>query len=189
MEVRFNTEINDVGTLGGFDEIIVATGSVPRKMPIPGFGKCMTLTELLREKKPVGDKVVIFGGGQSGCEAALELVYQGKHPTVVEYAVDLIATPMVPLPNASFLREALVFHKVPIYLESTSARSRTDPWSSRQGRHRNRGGGRQCRQRHRLRAHAGRQVRAATSHLVGDCVSIGNLRTVIWRAWDVCMKI
>ena len=26
-------------------------------------------------------------------------------------------------------------------------------------------------------------------HLVGDCVSIGNLRTVIWRAWDVCMKI
>ena len=26
---------------------------------------------------------------------------------------------MVPLPNASFLREALVFHKVPIYLEST----------------------------------------------------------------------
>ena len=24
---------------------------------------------------------------------------------------------------------------------------------------------------------------------VGDCVAIGNLRTVIWRAWDVCMKI
>ena len=26
-------------------------------------------------------------------------------------------------------------------------------------------------------------------HLVGDCIAIGNLRTVIWRAWDVCMKI
>ena len=24
---------------------------------------------------------------------------------------------------------------------------------------------------------------------VGDCVAIGNLRTVIWRAWEVCMKI
>ena len=79
IEVRFNTEINDIRTLGGFDEIIVATGSVPRKMPIPGFEKTMTLTELLAEQKPVGDKVVIFGGGQSGCEAALELVYQGKH--------------------------------------------------------------------------------------------------------------
>ena len=72
IEVRFNTEINDIKTLGGFDEIIVATGSVPRKMPIPGFDKTMTLTELLAEKKPVGDKVIVFGGGQSGCEAALE---------------------------------------------------------------------------------------------------------------------
>jgi 2-enoate reductase len=26
-------------------------------------------------------------------------------------------------------------------------------------------------------------------HLVGDCVSVGNLRTVIWRAWDVAMKL
>src|SRR5699024_8292251 len=47
IEVRFNTEINDIRTIGNFDEIIVATGSVPRKMPIPGFDKTMTLTELL----------------------------------------------------------------------------------------------------------------------------------------------
>ena len=26
-------------------------------------------------------------------------------------------------------------------------------------------------------------------HRVGDCVAIGNLRTVVWRAWDVCMRI
>ena len=189
VEVRFNTEINDVGTLGGFDEIIVATGSVPRKMPIPGFGKCMTLTELLREKKPVGDKVVIFGGGQSGCEAALELVYQGKHPTVVEYAVDLIATPMVPLPNASFLREALVFHKVPIYLESTISEIK-DGSVVIKGKD---GTVTEVEADNVVNAigfvptpvaKSGRNV-----HLVGDCVSIGNLRTVIWRAWDVCMKI
>ena len=24
---------------------------------------------------------------------------------------------------------------------------------------------------------------------IGDCKAIGNLRTAIWRAWDVCMKI
>ena len=28
-----------------------------------------------------------------------------------------------------------------------------------------------------------------TIYRVGDCVAIGNLRTVIWRAWDVCMAI
>ena len=26
-------------------------------------------------------------------------------------------------------------------------------------------------------------------HLVGDCDKVGNLRTVIWQAWDVCMKL
>ena len=26
-------------------------------------------------------------------------------------------------------------------------------------------------------------------HIVGDCHKVGNLRTVIWQAWDVAMKI
>ena len=26
-------------------------------------------------------------------------------------------------------------------------------------------------------------------HIVGDAYQVGNLRTVIWRAWDVCMKL
>ena len=58
LDIRFNTEINDLGILRGYDEIIVATGAVPRKMLIPGFEKCLTFTQLLREKYPVGDKVV-----------------------------------------------------------------------------------------------------------------------------------
>ena len=26
-------------------------------------------------------------------------------------------------------------------------------------------------------------------HLVGDCSKVGNLRSVIWQAWDVAMKL
>ena len=26
-------------------------------------------------------------------------------------------------------------------------------------------------------------------HFVGDCKKVGNLRSVIWGAWDVAMKI
>ena len=26
-------------------------------------------------------------------------------------------------------------------------------------------------------------------HIIGDAQNVGNLRTVIWGAWDVCMKI
>ena len=47
IDIRFNTEVTDLGTMRGFDEIIVATGSVPRTMPmIPGFEKTMSFTEL-----------------------------------------------------------------------------------------------------------------------------------------------
>ena len=26
-------------------------------------------------------------------------------------------------------------------------------------------------------------------HVIGDANKVGNLRTVIWGAWDVCMKL
>ena len=26
-------------------------------------------------------------------------------------------------------------------------------------------------------------------HLIGDCLSVGNLRSVIWKAYEVAMKI
>ena len=136
-----------------------------------------------------GDKVVIFGGGQSGCEAALELVLQGKHPTIVEYAVDLVAAANVPLPNASYLREALVFHKVPIYLESTITNIK-DGSVTVKGKD---GTITEVECDNVVNAIGFLPTPVAKKgknvHLVGDCIAIGNLRTVIWRAWDVCMKI
>jgi len=26
-------------------------------------------------------------------------------------------------------------------------------------------------------------------HIIGDAYKVGNLRSVIWQAWDVCMKL
>ena len=192
IDIRFNTEVTDLGTMRGFDEIIVATGSVPRTMPmIPGFEKTMSFTELLKEKKEVGDKVLFFGGGQSSCEAAYDLILQGKHPIIVEYAGDLVAAQATCLANTSFLRDAMEYHKVPTYLESTvteitdtgctvknvktgeSTFVACDNVVNGVGFIPTPVGGKDNKQVHR----------------VGDCVAIGNLRTVIWRAWDVCMKI
>ena len=59
IDVRFNTEINDLGVLRGYDDIIVASGSVPRMMPsIKGFDKALTFTQVLKDKVDVGDKVL-----------------------------------------------------------------------------------------------------------------------------------
>ena len=190
IDVRLNTEVNDLGTLRGFDEIIVATGSVPRNMPaVKGFDKTITLTQLLRDKKEVGDKVMFFGGGQSACEAAYAMILQGKHPMIVEYAKDLVPAQNVCLANASFLRDMMEYKNVPVYLESTITEI----------------GDGYVIVRHKdgstekiecddvvngigfVPTPIGEKKRNV--HRVGDCVAIGNLRTAIWRAWDVCMKI
>ena len=190
IDVRLNTEVNDLGTLRGYDEIIVATGSVPRIMPaVCGFEKTITLTQLLREKKEVGDRVMFFGGGQSACEAAYEMILQGKHPMIVEYAKDLVPAQNVCLANASFLRDMMEYKNVPVYLESTITEIgdgyvivRHKDGSTEKVECDNVVNGIGF-----VPTPIGEKARNV--HRVGDCVAIGNLRTAIWRAWDVCMKI
>ena len=190
IEVRFNMEINAPATLRReFDEIIVCTGSHPKTLPVKGFNKTINFTQLLLNKVDAGDRIVFFGGGQSSCEAAYEMVLQGKHPIIVEYADDLIATPGTCLANASFLREMLAFKKVPVYLNATITEI---------------GDGFVM-----VKQQDGTEIRiecdsvvngigfvpapiAADDHKVyrvGTCEKWGNLRNVIWGAWDVCMHI
>ena len=200
IEVHLNTEVNDLGTLRSYDDIIVATGSVPRTMPgIKGFEKALTFTQILKEKHELGDKVLFIGGGQSSCEAAYDLLLNyGKHPIIVEYANDLVAAQATCLANTSYLRDAMEYHKVPVYLHSTVTEI-TDKGCTVKNVQTGETffvecdnvvngigfvptpvGGRT----------ASRKVKGKeTIFRVGDCVAIGNLRTVIWRAWDVCMKI
>ena len=200
IEVHLGTEVNDLNTLHGFDDIIVATGSVPRTMPqIKGFDKTLTFTDVLKDKKEVGDKVLFIGGGQSSCEAAYDLLLNfGKHPIIVEYAGDLIAAQATCLANTSFLRDAMEYHKVPVYLHSTVTEI-TDKGCTVKNVQTGETffvecdsvvngigfvptpvGGKT----------ASKKVKGKeTIYRVGDCVAIGNLRTVIWRAWDVCMAI
>ena len=200
IEVHLGTEVNDLNTLHGFDDIIVATGSVPRTMPqIKGFDKTLTFTDVLKDKKEVGDKGLFIGGGQSSCEAAYDLLLNfGKHPIIVEYAGDLVAAQATCLANTSYLRDAMEYHKVPVYLHSTVTEI-TDKGCTVKNVQTGETffvecdsvvngigfvptpvGGKT----------ASKKVKGKeTIYRVGDCVAIGNLRTVIWRAWDVCMAI
>ena len=185
--VHQNTEITDLNTLDA-EEIVVATGARPRRLPIPGVENAMEATEYL-EGKETGDRVVIVGGGLTGCEIAYDLLRKGKQPTIVEMKNDLIAVKGVCLANSSFLRETFALHKIPVYLEtslqtiwpdSVTLQDKTgtsfdvpcDTVILSVGYMPN------------PLAPASRHV-----HIVGDAQKVGNLRTVIWRAWDVCMKL
>ncbi len=115
--IQFGTEITDLTKLNA-DAIVVATGSVAKRLPIPGAERAMTAVEYLLGEKEVGENVVIIGGGLTGCEIALDLHKKGKNPQIVEMMNDLMAVKNLCLANSSFLRDYFKCYDVPVFLES-----------------------------------------------------------------------
>jgi 2-enoate reductase len=104
------------------DSVIVATGSKPTLLNIPGAdkGTVIIASDLLLGKKQAGDNVVVVGGGKVGCETALWLAQQGKKVTIVEKLADLMAAgPPVPWMTRVMLLDLLAFHKVKVMLNTT----------------------------------------------------------------------
>jgi len=190
--IDFNREIKCPDCLrkqGNFQTVVIATGAKPRKLNIPGFEKATEACDYLLGKTDVGNNPIIVGGGLTGCEIAYDLSLKGKKPTIVEMKDDLIAVKGVCLANSSYLREYFALHKTPIHLEKT-VKEITDDGVIIVDKN-----GEEL-------ALKGSKVilsvgyipspvieRRKNYYLVGDCDSVGNLRTVIWRAWDVAMKI
>ena len=188
IEVKLNTEVKDVKALGA-DEVVVATGAVAKRIPVKGAEKAIEAVDYLLGKKSVGEKVAVIGGGLTGCEIAYDLFLQGKQPTIIEMMDDLITTPGICLANTSYLRDCFKTNKVPVHLE-TSLCEIGDGKITVKGKDGN---------TFDIEADSvilsvgynpaplapkGRRI-----HVIGDANKVGNLRSVIWGAWDVCMKI
>ena len=188
IEIKFNTEVKDVTALGA-DEVIVATGATARKIPVKGSEYAVEAVDFLLEKKQVGEKVAIIGGGLTGCEIAYELYLQGKKPVIVEMQQDLIVSDKICLANSSYLRDFFTAYKVPVYLESKVSEIRKDGITITDKNGQNTQVAVDS-----VILSAGyvpNPVAAKGSHvhLVGDASKVGSLRTVIWQAWDVAMKL
>ena len=74
----------DAAALDGYDEVIVATGVLPRNPRIPGQDHPMVLSyiDVLRGRKPVGRRVAVIGAGGIGFDVAEFLVQDGHSPTL-----------------------------------------------------------------------------------------------------------
>jgi 2,4-dienoyl-CoA reductase (NADPH2) len=74
--------------LDGFDEVVVATGVVPRDPHIPGedHPRVLSYIDVLRGTRPVGRDVAVIGAGGIGFDVAGFLVHHG-----VSSALDLAA--------------------------------------------------------------------------------------------------
>jgi 2-enoate reductase len=191
IEIHLETNIKDVKEFGKSD-IIIATGSMPRRLRnIPGHELMIEACEYLRGAE-VGDNVAVIGGGLTGCEIAYELALQGRNPIIVEMKDDIISQKGVCLANSSYLREWFDLYRVPIYLETTLKEVWEDciVCTDKEGKEFTI----EC---DSVISSAGYipnplvkpNERESNMDYVGDCKEIGNLRTVIWRAYEVAMRI
>ena len=145
--------------------------------------------DYLLGNKTVGENVVVIGGGLTGCEIAYDLYLNGKKPVIVEMQDDLITTKGICLANTSYLRDFFKTNKVPVYLETGLAEIKENSVV--------------------LKDKAGNTFEVEADsvilsvgykpapvaekskhvHVIGDALKVGNLRSVIWGAWNVCMKL
>lgn len=84
-EIRLNTVINPTVVKNvAPDALIVAAGSRPLVLPLPGMDLAQHATTAYANVDKLADQVIVMGGGLVGCETALFLAKHGKQVTIVE---------------------------------------------------------------------------------------------------------
>lgn len=138
-------------------------------------------------KKP--KTVAVIGGGLSGCEIAYDLYNKEKKPVIVEMKNDLMAVRGLCLANSSFLRDFFEANKVPVHPESTVRRITPDSVviARKDGRE-------ETIPADSVIVSVGytpAPLAGKSRHvrIVGDADKVGNLRTVVWKAWKTALKI
>ena len=188
VEVHLGKEIDSVEKFGDAP-VIIATGSVPRVMKnIPGHERMIEACDYLNGRD-VGERVVVIGGGLTGSEIAYELALQGKRPVIVEMKNDLVAQKGVCLANSSYLREWFELHEVPVYLETKlkEVKEHSVICTDKTGKE--------------IEIPCDSVIgsvgylpnplerKGKNIYQVGDCEQVGNLRSVVWGAYETAMKI
>ena len=188
IEVKLNTEVKDISMFKG-EPVIIATGSRPRIPNVPGKELLIEACDYLNNVKKVGKTVAVIGGGLTGCEIAYELELQGHKPIIIEMKDDLIAQTGVCLANSSYLREYFAYKQVPVYLETTlkEVKDKSIIVTDKDGNDSKI----PCDSVISSIGYIPSPLveKGSNVHLVGDCLAVGNLRSVIWRAYEVAMKI
>ncbi len=99
------------------DAVISATGSVPIIPRINGADhpKAVGFKEAMLGQTPVGNKVVVVGGGLVGCEVALNFTKLGHDVTIVEFLDDILRSGApTPIMNKMCLKDLFKEYNVDI---------------------------------------------------------------------------
>ena len=123
--IRKRAEMAD---LEDYDAVICATGSTPIIPRIPGVDKPIAVDCLsaINGAKPVGERVIVIGGGLVGSETALDLAENGHKVTLVEMQPQIM--------NGVAVTDFLAYSE----RQDRYAHSDQHPSGSHRGRRRNR---------------------------------------------------
>ena len=217
IEIHYGYEVRTVQEFGN-QPVIVATGAVPRILKdVKGHEKMIEACDYLLSEPGaaeaagagataaagetastaltagsgrLSDTVAVIGGGLTGCEIAYELQLQGKKPAIIEMTDDLIRQKGVCLANSSYLREYFAWKKVPVYLKTRLIEVRDGAVVCADA------DGNEfeipCDSVISCAGYLPAPLSSAGKKnvlFVGDCRKVGNLRSVIWGAYEAAMKI
>jgi len=106
------------------DNIVIATGSVPSSIPVPGIGSdgVMNSDELL-ELEQIPESIVIIGGGVIGVEFAQIMHRMGADVTVVEMMPQILPNEDIEL--ARMLESVLTKEGIEVFTSATVSEIKT----------------------------------------------------------------
>lgn len=85
VELSTNVDKNFRKAFPEVDILVLATGAeISRSFPITKGGNILDGLEVLREKKEIGTKIAVLGGGKVGLYIAENLANKGKQVTIIE---------------------------------------------------------------------------------------------------------
>ena len=188
VDIRLNTEVRNITALGA-DEVVFATGSKAKKLPIKGAdgANVMEAVEYLLGEKEVGERVAVVGGGLTGCEIAYDLVLKGKKPVIIEMQDDILKVHGLSAANSDMMREIIRYHNIEVMLETALCEIKEGGVT--------------------VKTSAGEQFVPADSivmsvgydsyvpfevegaYVVGDASKVGNLFSVVSQAYEVAYRL
>ncbi len=188
IEIKFNHEVTkeELAELDA-DEIIYAVGATPRTLNVDGKEHVIDAVDYLRKTEEIGENIAIIGGGLTGCEIAYDAVLNKKKPIIIEAQANILNVPTLCAANSNMLREIIRFYEIPVYTNakviSISAKEVVIEVDGEEKT---------------LKAdtvvksigyNPSNKEEASNFHVIGDAEKVGNLKDVIWRAYDLANKL
>lgn len=214
VNVHLNQEA-DESTALGYDEIFVATGASERKLDTPGFDSpnVTYAVDTLLHTEIAGERVLVVGGGLTGCEIAYMLAKGGKKVTIVEMAETILNAFGLSAANYNMLMELLDYYKVEViknavveqYKDGVATVVETQknyPNAANRAKRMFALGVEGMEVKHEIPADhivvsvgylpensLYEKIKGQNVHLVGDAKQPTNIMDAIWEAYETAMKL